>query len=47
MPIAPLLKGLHIDGETPEAALENAKEAVVAYLISLIKHKDPIPLNFP
>jgi len=41
----PALKGLHVDGTTEKEALENAREAAVAYLVSLIKHGDPIPLN--
>jgi predicted RNase H-like HicB family nuclease len=41
----PALKGLHVDGSTKEEALENAKEAAIAYLQSLIKHGDPIPIN--
>jgi predicted RNase H-like HicB family nuclease len=42
---SPLLKGLHVGGETEEEALKNAKDAAVAYLISLIKHGDPIPIG--
>lgn len=42
---SPLLKGLHVGGETEEEALKNAKDAAVAYLISLIKHGDPLPIN--
>ena len=41
----PHLKGLHMDGSTENEALENAKEAVIAYLESLIKHQEPIPLK--
>ena len=41
----PALKGLHTSGDTQEEALANAKDAVAAYLQSLIKHGDPIPLN--
>ncbi len=39
------LKGLHTSGATKEEALSNAKDAVEAYLKSLIKHGDPIPLG--
>lgn len=39
------LKGVHVGGETIEEALENAKEAVILYIKSLIKHGDPIPLT--
>lgn len=41
----PLLKGLHIGGKTEDEALQNAKNAAIAYLISLIKHGDPIPIE--
>lgn len=41
----PVLKGLHTCGETEEEALKNAKNAISAYLFSLIKHGDPIPLG--
>ena len=40
----PALKGLHTGGITQEEALENAKEAAVAYILSLVKHGDPIPI---
>ena len=39
----PILKGLHTRGETEET-MDNAKDAVIAYLNSLIRHGDPIPL---
>ena len=42
----PSLKGLHMDGKTKDEALENAKVAIIAYLLSLIKHNDPIPIHF-
>lgn len=41
----PALKGLHAPGDTKEESLENAKEAVIAYLQSLVKHGDPIPVG--
>ena len=41
----PALKGLHTYGETEEEALENARNAAIAYLRSLIKHNDPIPVG--
>lgn len=41
----PALKGLHADGNTVEEARKNAQDAVIAYLRSLIKHNDPIPLG--
>lgn len=40
----PVLKGLHSKGETAEEAEKNAINAVIAYIHSLIKHGDPIPL---
>ena len=39
------LKGLHTSGATKEEALSNAKDAVEAYLKSLVKHGDPIPIG--
>ena len=41
----PALKGLHVSGETREEALQNARDAATAYLESLIKHGDPIPIR--
>ena len=41
----PALKGLHTSGGTVEEARENAKNAVAAYLLSLIKHGEPIPVG--
>lgn len=41
----PALKGLHTCGDTQEEALSNAKDAAIAYLHSLIKHGDPIPVG--
>ena len=41
----PALKGLHTCGDTPEEVLSNAKDAAIAYLRSLIKHGDPIPIG--
>ena len=41
----PALKGLHVSGQTEEDALRNAVDAAVAYLESLIKHHEPIPLT--
>jgi antitoxin HicB len=39
----PDLPGCISDGETPEEAIEEGRDAVKAYLLSCIKHKDPIP----
>lgn len=41
----PALKGVHVDGDTKEEALENAKTASLLYIKSLIDHGDPIPLQ--
>lgn len=41
----PALKGLHTCGDTEEEAVQNAKDAAIAYLESLIKHGDPIPVG--
>jgi predicted RNase H-like HicB family nuclease len=41
----PALKGLHVDGTTREEAIQNAKNAIEAYIASLIKHNEPIPLK--
>lgn len=39
----PDLPGCISDGETHEEALENGADAVKAYLLSCVKHGDPIP----
>ena len=39
----PALKGLHTCGDTEKEALNNAKDAAIAYLESSIKHGDYIP----
>ena len=41
----PALTGLHTCGDTEEEALDNARDAAIAYLHSLIKHGDPIPVG--
>ncbi|MFC1894193.1 type II toxin-antitoxin system HicB family antitoxin [Chloroflexota bacterium] len=41
----PALKGLHTCGDTKEEALQNARDAAIAYLQSLVKHGDPIPVG--
>jgi len=41
----PALKGLHTCGETEKEAIQNAKDAASAYLQSLLKHGDPIPVG--
>ena len=39
----PDLPGCHSDGETPEQAVVNGRDAVRSYLRSCRKHGDPIP----
>ena len=41
----PDLPGLHVDGETEAEAIDNAKDAVVAYVESLVKHGDPFTIG--
>ncbi|MBU4330909.1 MAG: type II toxin-antitoxin system HicB family antitoxin [Acidobacteriota bacterium] len=41
---SPALSGMHTSGDTVSEALDNAKNAIVAYLMSIIKNGDPIPL---
>jgi predicted RNase H-like HicB family nuclease len=41
----PALKGLHVDGASEEEALRAATGAVEAYITSLIKHGDPLPVG--
>ncbi|MDE3165141.1 MAG: type II toxin-antitoxin system HicB family antitoxin [Acidobacteriota bacterium] len=39
----PDLPGCHSDGETPEQAIANGRDAVRSYLLSCRKHRDPAP----
>ena len=39
----PALKGCHTHGKTRDEALNNAKEAIEAYIGSLKKHNEPVP----
>lgn len=41
----PALKGLHAEGTTVDDACKNGVDATIAYIKSLIKHGDPIPLG--
>ena len=41
----PSLKGLHSCGETIAEAKKNTVSAIAAYLTSLMKHHEPIPLT--
>jgi predicted RNase H-like HicB family nuclease len=39
------LKGLHVDGATEMEAIESATMAANAYIASLIKHDEPLPVG--
>lgn len=39
----PAYPGIHIDGRTIKQTLERVLAAVVVYIVSLVKHGDPIP----
>jgi predicted RNase H-like HicB family nuclease len=39
----PSFTGLHMPGDTEEEAVKNAREAVVAFILSYLKHGDPVP----
>lgn len=41
----PALKGLHVGGRTETEAVQNAADAAIMYLESLIKHGEPIPVG--
>ena len=41
----PALKGLHVGGETEEEVLQNAADASILYVESLIRHGEPIPIG--
>ncbi len=42
--IIPLLKGCQSDGQTPDEAINNLREAQQAWLESALKHGDEIPV---
>lgn len=42
---SPTMPGVHVEGETEAEVKQNIKEAANAYLISLIKHNDPLPIG--
>ena len=42
---SPAFKGLHIDGETQEKAIENFVRAIPVYISSLVEHGDPLPVG--
>jgi predicted RNase H-like HicB family nuclease len=41
----PDLKGVHVDGGTADEARRNAMLAVSAYVRSLVRHDEPIPVG--
>lgn len=41
----PSLPGCHTQGDTIEETKKNLKEAIEGYIESLIKHKEPIPID--
>ena len=43
---SPTLPGLHVPGDTEDEALENAVEAAMCYLESVLKHGDPLPASY-
>lgn len=42
---SPALPGFHVEGKTEDELLAIAKDAMVAYLKSLIKHNEPLPIS--
>ncbi len=42
--IIPLLSGCQSDGNTPDEAIQNLREAQKGWFNSALKHDDPIPL---
>lgn len=41
----PSLPGCHSQGDTVEEARANIKEAIIAYVESLKKHNEPVPIE--
>ena len=41
----PTMPGLHVEGETDAEVKDNVRDAVSAYLLSLVKHNDPLPMG--
>lgn len=41
----PALKGVHVEGSSEQEVLELMTEAILAYLDSLKKHDDPLPVG--
>lgn len=42
---APAFKGLHVDGATPEEALQNLCKGINLYIQSLVKRGDSLPIG--
>jgi predicted RNase H-like HicB family nuclease len=41
----PAFKGLHVDGQTEEEAVQNFVSALPAYIESIVKHGEPLPVG--
>ena len=41
----PALKGLHVDGVSEDEAVKNFAEAAPAYLLSMLRHSEPLPIG--
>ncbi|MGA8152865.1 MAG: type II toxin-antitoxin system HicB family antitoxin [Terriglobales bacterium] len=41
----PAFKGLHVDGDTVDQAVQRAQEAVAVYIESVAAHNDPLPIG--
>ena len=41
----PAFQGLHIDGKTPQEAIDRTCEALEWYFDSLVRHGDPVPVG--
>jgi predicted RNase H-like HicB family nuclease len=42
---SPALKGLHVDGASEDEAVKNFVEAASGYLMSVLKHGEPLPIG--
>ncbi len=42
---APAFKGLHVDGKTEAEAIQNATNAILCYMESLVAHGEPLPVG--
>lgn len=41
----PAFKGLHVDGASEDEAVMHAEDALLVYLASLQRHRDPLPVG--